>query len=295
MNKESLTESDYTYPDSPIYCLNNNQKCHDSNCNEEFNNKSIAKCVNCQIWRWRFVQNNSLVVGDWFMSAAEADNAKQKEIERTVEKEMNKTMINNSHSDMVYKFQRMKKRISLSQGVKQKSRRKIDSYYKPGTITCHKDTKSQISTNSSSSTYSKCSESRNITPDTNKKNKKNLVTNLQKKTNTCPYCRKDISNGCHNSKYGLYLYQLCMKLYKDNKKSGVKHEIESYDLIFRQRYHILAEFDAYNEYGILELEYDNLKKRELTECLKEGYYHRMKNTILNNIHPCFTTKNLKNP
>ena len=38
MNKESLTESDYTYPDSPIYCLNNNQKCHDSNCNEEFNN-----------------------------------------------------------------------------------------------------------------------------------------------------------------------------------------------------------------------------------------------------------------
>ena len=118
MSKESLTESDYTYPDSPIYCLNNNQKCHDSNCNEEFNNKSITKCVNCQIWRWRFVQNNSLVVGDWFMSAAEADNAKQKEIERTAEKEMNKTMINNSHSEMVYKFQHMKKRISLYQGEK---------------------------------------------------------------------------------------------------------------------------------------------------------------------------------
>ena len=58
-------------------------------------------------------------------------------------------------------------------------------------------------------------------------------------------------------------------------KQGVKTDVGSFDLMFKKRHHILAEFDAFEELGLLELEYADSKKRSLTECLKDGYHLKM--------------------
>ena len=111
-----------------------------------------------------------------------------------------------------------------------------------------------------------------------KKEKK--CTKEEKKHTSCRYCQIH-SNVCHDERYGNYLYRVCIDALKGDSYYGVKHDLETYENMFCQRYHVLAEFEAFQDNGELELEYADEKKRELTECLKDGWFYKMRTDFTN--------------
>ena len=82
--------------------------------NNKYKDEGYKCCTNCKVWRWRFVEGNELVVGDWFDSAKEANDANQKHIDRTTKKEVDTTRINTSHAELIYKFTHVKKKAKKS-------------------------------------------------------------------------------------------------------------------------------------------------------------------------------------
>ena len=153
----------------------------------------------------------------------------------------------------------------------------ISTYCKPKSVTDH------LESVSSTPLISNCTTVSNSTPDTTlyKRKIKNVVSaEKEKKQTSCRYCQIH-GNECHNDRYGTYLYRVCIDALKGDNYYGVKHDLETYENMFRQRYHVLAEFEAFKDHGDLELEYADEKKRELTECLKDGWYHKMRMDVGN--------------
>ena len=96
----------------------------------------------------------------------------------------------------------------------------------------------------------------------------------------CMYCGNEY---CHNQKFGKYLYQVCADWLGKNKKDGIKTEYDHVERLFRQRYHVLAEWDAFHLHNCDEFEQRSVHKTELPECIKHGYFssveHMMKKTF----------------
>ena len=278
MDKHTYSERDYTYPNSPLYCQNKQYlKCEESDCNDEYRYKDVSKCMNCQIWRWRFVENNSLVVGDWFISAEEAENANLKDIEQTAKKLYQTTKICNAHSAMVYKFEHMKKKSKKHKAYKSVKHTLYD-YVKPQRVVSHINKVTAQRSIQDVHQSSNCEKAKITTPDNASHNKKTVVTDSVEEM--CSMCR---SKECHNRKYGPYLYRLCLNIFDENANMGVKQEMESFTMMFGQRYHVLAEYESFQLNGMVELEYMDVKKRALPFCLKDGYFQKMKNDIQNNM------------
>ena len=105
----------------------------------------------------------------------------------------------------------------------------------------------------------------------------NVACVTQKKRQGCVYCD---GRTCHNERYGLYLYQICIDLYRDTSH-GIKMECGMINCMFRQRYHILSEFHQFEEDGVLDLVKVDGKKRALPECVKNGYYTMLHNVMKN--------------
>ena len=73
-----------------------------------------------------------------------------------------------------------------------------------------------------------------------------------------------------------------MKMLRDEKKKGGEVNVDLLDKIFKQRYHILTEFESFwaTDGDTLELEYEDGQKRELTQCVRDGFYFEFMSKIL---------------
>ena len=82
----------------------------------------------------------------------------------------------------------------------------------------------------------------------------------------CKYCN---SVRCHNEKYGPYLGDFGLEIFARDFKRGVTTEPCIIDTMFRQRYHILAECERYNEMGGSEIdfEFDDTSKMDDEEII----------------------------
>lgn len=281
MDKHTYSDRDYQYPTYPVFCKKQQfTKCEDAVCNNEYKGKEVERCPNCKVWRWRFVEGNDLVVGDWFETAEEADEANQLHLNQDAMKHIESTRISNITSEMIYKFEHMKKKARKSEEKKKQEGRKLDQFFKKELEDFPLHTFEPIQTTvatGSTCTYPDAVASvvsSNIDMNADKKVSVAgmIVTpkNEMKRKSECMYCGNE---NCHNKKFGKYLYLLCSDLLKKNKKAGVKTEVEHIEMLFRQRYHVLAEWDAYHLYQCEEFEQKNDRKMEMPECMKNGYFY----------------------
>ena len=269
MDKHQFSDRDYYYPDSPLHCKDNQcQKCEDALCNDEYKDKAIDRCQNCKVWRWRFVEGNDLIVGDWFDTAEEAEEANQANIDRNVKKEVDTLRINTIHTEMIHKFAHNKKRAKMSK-EKKKEASNIGKYFKEEEV--------QLTSlvRSSEASMVGNSERSHVNQNEEKATTVRMITpkkNEHKRGVPCLYCG-DLD--CHNNKFGRYLYEVCAGLVqtKDDNNNAVKMETEHIETLFRQRYHVLAEWDAFRLHGCNDFEHRNTHKMELPECVKNGYFY----------------------
>ena len=284
MDNPRHSERVYRHPDSPVFCKNTKfAKCKDSYCNNEHKDKKTERCDNCKVWRWRFMKSNELDVGHWFDNPEDADEAYQKHIEMSAKKQSNINRINNSHSEIIHKFAHMDKKARISIAAKAKTQ-KLDKFFRPLrpsflNLNC------SLVTTTNPLNHSHCTSIGIRSPDHMKYHNKltavSVSPNIKKKRGTkCVYCENE---HCHNKTHGKYLYSACCDLFEKNKKSGIKTEMESFEMIFCQRYHILAEAEEFELYGCTDFEHHNTNKMDLPECVKNGYFYKMKNVIKNSM------------
>ena len=127
MDKHEYSQQYYTYPDSPLYCKNDKTVfCEDSKCNDAITYSKVKnKCIDCQVWRWRFVVANECVVCEWFDNAAEADLANKNCIKQSTDKALRATRLVNFDQGMIHKAEHMRSKCKNS-GTK----RSINEYFK---------------------------------------------------------------------------------------------------------------------------------------------------------------------
>ena len=133
------------------HCASKNAMCQKLICGNEYNpvcgNDAITyskvknKCIDCQVWRWRFVVANECVVCEWFDNAAEADLANKNCIKRSNEKALRATRLVNFDQGMIHKAEHMRSKCKNS-GTK----RSINEYFKtpPVVKKCKKPIKSAM-------------------------------------------------------------------------------------------------------------------------------------------------------
>ena len=263
MDKHEYLDRDYHYPTSPVYCKNKSYlKCEDADCNDQDKYKHIKKCLHCQIWRWRFVETNELVVGEWFLSANEAEYANEKSIERSVLKEEKIRKINERDRFMVSKFKDIAKKAKMSNGIYPYFNKTPSPKHKPSKI-------------ASSPIALYCAQTDMIPSTITEHNNKTsgMVSVSPKKR--CVHCN---SYQCHDEQFGPYLSTLGQAIFKKEEyKTGDKTDMEMIDSILRQRYHVLAECDSFNSTGNVEFEYKNCM--DLPECIKTGHHFRLMSSI----------------
>ena len=87
------------------------------------------------------------------------------------------------------------------------------------------------------------------TPDTAMQSRirTNAVSVATKKSGVKQQCIYCTGETCHNHKYGAYLYSLCMGILEADVAAGIKTEEGMLDSMFRQRYHVFAELERFNE------------------------------------------------
>ena len=265
MDKHTYSDRDYHYPDSPVHCKNiQYQRCENALCNDEDKDNDLQRCENCKVWRWRFVESNHLVVGDWFETAGEAEDANQSSIDRHAKKEVNAYRINTSHAELIHKFNHMKKRVKKSNERKREGGT-LDVYFKEeGVFDSGTNVPAVASTicqgvveNIGSSDISTYQDKTVVTPNNNRKQVE------------CLYCG---NTHCHNKKFGKYLHHVCIDMVRKNSKRGIKTEDKHVKKMFRQRYHVLAEWDAFHLHGCTDVQQSDTNKMEMPECIKNGFF-----------------------
>ena len=165
--------------------------------------------------------------------------------------------------------------VAASAKVDKSSHRKgLDAYFGPSKTTSHSMQSAADITPTAVVSHNNGEPI--VTPDRLNCNKK-----LKVGMDQCVLCHNSIDN-CHNSKFGHYLYSVGMKMYNDQKEKGDKIDVGMIDRMFSQRYHVLAECDAFNYYDhdTLELEYACGNKRQLPHCVKDGFHFKLMTEIL---------------